>query len=79
MVGMPFDPFEERLDAQSIALLDFGQNVLDNVFVLDRLPGRRLPPVPTPVDVPYRNTIDRILAVGDDREVPIARGNFQSS
>ncbi len=79
MVGMAFDPFEERLDSQSVALLDLGQDILDDVLVLDRLPGRRLPPVPAPVDVPYCDTIDRILAIGDDRDVPIARRNFQSS
>lgn len=79
MVGMAFDPFEKRLHAQSVALLDLGQDVFDDVSVLDRLPVRRLPSIPAPVDAPYCNTVDGIFAVGDDRNVPISRGNLESS
>lgn len=79
MVGMAFDPLEQRLYAKGVALLNLGQDALDDIFVLDRLPGRRLPPIPAPVDVPYGYAVDRILAIGDDGNVSIPRCDLESS
>lgn len=35
MIDMTFDSFKERLHAQSVMLLNFEQNILNDIFVLN--------------------------------------------
>lgn len=76
---MALDPLKRRLDLQQIAFLDLGQDGLDQVFVLDRLARRVFPSVLAPVDVPHRQAVDRVAAVGDDAHVAVAGHDLERS
>lgn len=73
---MTFNPFKQGLHLKVIAFLDFDQNRLNQILVLNWLlvPGH--PIVATPVDKPYGNTVNRISAVGDYGYISVPRGNI---
>lgn len=79
MVSVPFDPLEGRLCLQRSSLFDLRQDVLHQIFVFYRFPRRSLPPIPSPVDIPHRHTVDRVLAVRDDAHVSIFGHHIQSA
>lgn len=76
---MPFDPLEGRLCRQRLSLFDLRQDILHQIFVFYRFSRRRLPPILSPIDIPHRHTVDRVLAVRDDAHVSILGYDFQSS
>ena len=76
---MPLDPFEICLNMQPVSLLYLHKNVLNDILVLYRFAGRRLPSIFTPIDIPGRDTINRISAVGNNYDVSISRDYFERS
>ena len=69
---VPFDPFEIRLDSQSIPFLDLGKHVLNDVLVLNCLSSRVLPTVPSPIDIPVRDTIYGVFRIGNNSRISIS-------
>ena len=66
---MSLDPLKNRLYTQRLPLLNLCEDILDQIFILDRFTGRCLPAVPLPVDVPDRHAVNGVPAVGDDTDV----------
>ena len=79
MMRVPLDPLEFGQHLQRLPLLDFTKEVLHKVLVLHGFPGRGLPPVLSPVDVPRRDAVDGIFAIGDDLAIAITGHNLQCS
>ncbi len=62
---VPFDPDKLGAPAVGLPLVKFVADLLDDILVLDGSRGR-LPAVLLPVDVPFGDALNRILAVGAD-------------
>lgn len=73
---MTFNPFKQSLHLEVISFLDFDQNRFNQILVLNRLLVPSHPVVATPVDKPYRDTVNRISAIGDYGYISVPRGNI---
>lgn len=73
---MTFNPFKQGLHLEVISFLDFDQNRFNQILVLNRLLVPSHPVVATPVDKPYRDTVNRISAIGDYGYISVPRGNI---
>lgn len=76
---MPLDPFKIRLNSQLVSLLYLYKNILNNILVLYCFASGCLPSIPAPIDIPCRDTINGISAVGDDYNVSISGDDFERS
>lgn len=74
---MALDPFEQRLYFKTVPFLDLSKHILHKVFVLNKLPGRSLPSIFAPVDIPDGDTVNSISAIGDDRNISIPGYDIQ--
>ena len=79
MVRVPLDPFEFGEHLQRLPLLDLGEDGLYKILVLHGFPSGGLPAVFAPVDVPQRDAVNGIFAIGDDLAVAISGHNLQCS
>ena len=79
MIRVSFDPFEICPNHQLGSLFYLRKNVLNYVFILHRFARGRLPAVSTPIDEPFRHTIDSVFAIGYDHDVSIPRYDFERS
>ena len=77
MVRVPLDPLELGEQLQTLSLLDLGEDGLHKVLVLHGFSGRGLPTVFAPVDVPRRDAVDGVFAIGDDLAIAISGHNLQ--
>ncbi|EME47213.1 hypothetical protein DOTSEDRAFT_50660 [Dothistroma septosporum NZE10] len=85
---VPVSSFVRRVDRtlvlhavliQSKPLLQHVENLLHEIFVLDRLASGVYPVVALPIDKPVRHAVDGVLAVADDDNSPVLRSNFECS
>lgn len=76
---MPLDPLERGLHLQFIPLFYLGQYGLNEIFVLDCLPGRSPPPIPPPILIPAGNTVNGVSAVGNDDHTTVSWNDLESS
>lgn len=79
MVCVPFYPLKVGLAPQRLPFLDFPQDPLDQILVLDRLARRGLPSVSPPVDVPAGHAVDAVFAVRDDCHIAVERHYFEGA
>ena len=76
---MALDPLKIGINLQSVSLLNFGENVFNDVFIFYCFASRCLPAVLAPINIPCGDTINGISAIGDDYSVTIPGGNFECS
>ena len=70
------DVLKLRVRFHQLALLDALEDWLHQVSVFDRLSVGRHPVVAPPIDEPLRQAFDRVLTIGHDEDVSIARCNL---
>jgi len=65
------NPDEFRLCVGTLAVLNPGDDGLDDVPIVDRLASRRFPAISAPVLEPFSNTTDGVFAVTVDLDVDV--------